>query len=65
MAGKSIPCTWYHCLKENCSHAEGGKGPIKQVGTATGSLFCHMQGCQPVLCQQIRARSKNSPVIMP
>ena len=36
-----------------------------QVGTATGSLFCHMQGCQPVLCQQIRARSKNSPVIVP
>ena len=36
--------------------------PVKQVGTATGQLFKHLEECQPELCKQLRSRSKHSPL---
>ena len=47
--------------KSEAKVAAGAK-PIKQVGTATGELFSHMESCQPELCKQVRGRSKNSKV---
>ena len=60
LSGKQAPCTWYACLKEGCPR--GPVKPIKQVGTATGQLFCHLEQCQPELCRKLRADSKFSPV---
>ena len=60
LAGKQYPCTWYACLKPGCRR--GAAKPIKQVGTATGDLFGHLDVCQPALAQQLRARSAHSPV---
>ena len=58
LAGKEFSCSWFACKKEGCSR--GAANPIKQVGTATGQLFGHLEACQPALCQQLRARSPHS-----
>ena len=54
-AGQQYPCTWFACLKPGCKR--GFAKPIKQVGTATGDLFSHLDVCQPAVAQQLRARS--------
>ena len=60
MAGMSSVCTYYACKFPGCKR--GPAQPIKQVGSATGQLFTHLEVCQPVLCQRLRADSRYSPV---
>lgn len=60
LSGTTVPCAWYACKKPGC--ARDARNPIKQVGTATGQLFTHLDSCQPQLCLRLRAASKHSPV---
>ena len=60
MSGSTSPFHNYACNKEGCTR--GRNKPIKQVGSATGQLFSHLEACQPALCQKLRAASKHSPV---
>ena len=60
LSGTTAPFTNYACNKPCC--LRGPQKPIKQVGSATGQLFTHMETCQPALCVKLRAASKHSPV---
>ena len=60
MAGQTLPFAMHACNKTGC--ARDARKPIKQVGTATGQLFGHLETCQPALALQLRANSKHSPV---
>ena len=43
MAGRTMPCTWFVCKHPGCP-----RGPahlIKQVGSATGQLYKHLEVC--------------------
>ena len=62
MAGKTLVSYNYACNKPGCPR--GPNKPIKQVGASTGQLFVHLQSCQPEACQQLRVRSKHSPLCM-
>ena len=43
MAGRTAPYTSWACIKPGCWR--GPQKPIKQVGTATGELFGHLEIC--------------------
>ena len=60
MAGQTIKCTFWACKKEGCPR--GQQKPIKQIGSATGDLFSHLDSCQPALALRLRAASPHSPV---
>ena len=60
MAGQTVNCTFWACKKEGC--ARGQQRPIKQIGSATGDLFSHLDSCQPALALKLRAASPHSPV---
>ena len=60
MAGQTLKCTFWACNKEGC--ARGPQKPIKQIGSATGDLFSHLDSCQPALALKLRAASPHSPV---
>ena len=60
LAGKTAVSYLYGCRKPGCKR--GLAAPIKQVGSATGQLFIHMETCQPELCRKLRADSNYSPV---
>jgi len=62
MAGKVLPCTYFACKQPGCTR--GVANPIKQVGTATGALFTHLDTCNPSLCKVLRGRSAYSPVVL-
>ena len=61
MAGKVLKAVWYCCKKEGCP---ASRTPFKQVGSATGQLFTHLESCQPELCRVLRAKSAHSPVMI-
>jgi len=60
MAGQTLKCTFWACKKESC--ARGLQKPIKQIGSATGDLFSHLDSCQPALALRLRAASPHSRV---
>jgi hypothetical protein len=60
LAGRQLKFGLWACWKEGC--ARGAQKPIKQIGTATGDLFSHLDHCQPALALQLRAASAHSPV---
>jgi hypothetical protein len=60
MAGQSLRCSHWACNKDGC--ARGMAKPIKQIGSATGDLFSHLDSCQPALALSLRAASAHSPV---
>ena len=60
LAGTTQTSFFFACNKPGC--ARGMQRPVKQVGTATGQLFKHLEECQPELCKQLRSRSKHSPL---
>jgi hypothetical protein len=62
MAGKVLPCIYFACKQPGCTR--GVANPIKQVGTATGALFTHLDTCNPSLCKVLRGRSAYSPVVL-
>ena len=58
MSGTELPYTLFACKKAGC--ARNGSKPIKQVGSATGDLFSHLDSCQPELAKQLRIGSDRS-----
>ena len=60
MAGQQQKCSFWACKKEGCPR--GLQKPIKQIGSATGDLFSHLDSCQPALALRLRAASSHSPV---
>ena len=62
MAGQTVKAVWFACNKPGCARGVGK--PIKQVGTATGEHFGHLDVCQPALALRLRAQSSHSPVRM-
>ena len=61
LAGKKATAFYYACRKAGCKCGPSSGRPIKQVGSATGQLFGHLDVCQPELAKQLRAKSVHSP----
>jgi hypothetical protein len=59
LAGTVDACTWYACRKPGCPR--GPTRPIKQISTATGQLFNHLEWCQPDACKKLRLKNVNCP----